>query len=161
MSKTLIVYYSKSGNVRLLANKASQLLEADVEELIDNTKWTGIDGFFRRAHRAMVKGETKLSDTKYSPKDYEKILVLSPLWGPTVCPAIRTYLKRYKDSINELNLVVLGAFSNGSGAKEEAESIGYTLNSFMALLDKGQTGKKTGELQSENLTKLTDFIAQL
>ena len=161
MSKTLITFYSKTGNVRLLAKKAAQLLEADVEELVDLSKWTGIDGFVRRAHRAIVRGGTSLSATQYDPKNYEKILVFSPLWGPTVCPAIRTYLKQNKDFIQELNLVVLGAFSDGSGAKVEAESMGYRLNGFLALLDKGQTGKDTGELQGENLTKLTEFIERL
>jgi len=158
MSKNLIVYYSKTGNVRLLAQTAAQLLDADVEELIDKSKWTGVDGFVRRAHRAMVKGDTALNPTRYAPNNYEQILVFSPLWGPTVCPAVRTYLKQQKDLIDELNLVVLGAFSDGSGAKKEAEDMGFRLNSFLALLDKGQMGKETGELQGKNLIKLKEFV---
>ena len=161
MSNALVIYFSKTGNVKLLANKAVQLLSADVEELIDKSKWTGIDGFVRRAHRAMVKGDTILNDTKYNANDYDTVLVFSPLWGPTVCPAVRTYLKQNKNNISKLNLVVLGGFSDGSGAKEEIESMGFSLNSFMALLDKGQTGKETGELQGDNLAKLTEFITRL
>ena len=159
MGKTLIVYYSKTGNVRLLATKAAQLVEAaDVEDLVDQSKWTGFDGFIRRAHHAVVRGDTKLKDVRFDPKNYERVIVFSPLWGPTVCPAIRTYLKRYKDVISALNLVVLGAFSDGSGARMETEGMGFTINGFLALLDKGQTGKETGELQGDNLTKLIGFI---
>jgi flavodoxin len=158
MSKVLIVYYSKTGNVRLLAKKAAQLLNADVEELIDKTEWTGIDGFFRRAHRAIIRGYTTLEATKYNPKSYEKILVLSPLWGPTIAPAVRTYLKQNKESISALSLIVLGMYSNSSEAKKEVESKGFKLNGVLGLLDKGQTGKETGELQGENLTKLKEFV---
>ena len=161
MSNILVVFFSKTGNVRLLANKAVQLLDADVEELIDKSKWTGIDGFFRRARRAMVRGGTTLSDTRYDATDYDKLLVFSPLWGPTICPAVRTYLSQNKANIRELSLVVLGRFSDGSGAKEEVEGMGYALSHFMALLDKGQTGKETGELQGDNLIKLTEFIARI
>lgn len=158
MSKTLIVFYSLTGNVKLLAKAAAQLIEADIEELVDNSKWTGPDGFIRRARRASKRGDTTLGATKYDPKDYEKNLVLSPLWGPTICPAIRTYLKQQKDSINELSLVVLGGWSDSSGAKEEVASMGFKLNGVLGLLDKGQTGKETGKLQGENLTKLKEFI---
>ena len=161
MNKTLIVFYSKTGNVKLLALKASQLLEADVEALVDQTKWTGFDGFIRRAHRAVIKGETKLGAMQYDPNNYEKVLIFSPLWGPTICPAIRTYLNQYIPTDKEISLVVLGAFSDGSGAKEEAEKMGYKLGGFLALLDKGQTGKENGELQGENSVKLKEFIEGL
>ncbi|MBE5986305.1 hypothetical protein BXY41_106168 [Lacrimispora xylanisolvens] len=161
MSKTLIVFYSRTGNVRLLAQKAAQLLSADVEELKDHSEWSGSIGFVRRFHRALIKGDTTLSATTYDPKSYNKILVFTPNWGPALAPAVRTYLKQNKDSIPELSLVVLGAFSDASGAKEEVAAMGFKLNNVLGLLDKGQTGKETGELQGENLTKLQEFIESI
>ena len=162
MGKALVVYYSMTGNVKLLAKKAAVLLGADLEELIDQSKWTGMNGFFRRAHRAIIKGVTTLNTTKYNPKDYEQVLVFSPHWGQYVCPAVRTYLKQNKDSLQELSLVMLGSFTkNAEGAKKEIESLGFRLTSVLNLLDKGQTWTKTGELQGENLTKLIDFIDKI
>ncbi len=161
MSKTLIIFYSRTGNVKLLAQKAAQLLSADVEELNDNSKWSGIVGGARRFQRALTKGDTTLSATKYDPKEYNKILVFTPNWGPALAPAVRTYLKQNKDAISELSLVVLGAFSDASGAKEEVAAMGFKLNNVLGLLDKGQTGKETGELQGENLTKLQEFIKSI
>ena len=161
MSKTLIVYYSRTGNVKLLAQKAAQLLSADVEELKDHSKWSGSMGGVRRFRRALIKGDTTLSATTYDPKSYNKILVFTPNWGPALAPAVRTYLKQNKDSIPELSLVVLGAFSDASGAKEEVAAMGFKLNNVLGLLDKGQTGKETGELQGENLIKLQEFIESI
>jgi flavodoxin len=162
MNKVLIVFYSMTGNVKLLAKKAARLLNADVEELIDQSKWTGVDGFFRRAHRAIIRGDTVLNATKYDPKDYEKIIVFSPHWGKYVCPAIRTYLKQNMNFIRELSLVMLGSFTkDAEGAKKELESLGFNIKNIMNLFDKGQAGKETGELQGENLTKLKEFIEML
>ena len=162
MNTVLVVYFSKTGNVKLLARKAVELLNADVEELIDNTKWTGADGFFRRARRSINKGDTVIDPVKYNPKDYEKILVFSPYWGPNICPAVRTYLKQNKDFIQELSFVMLGAFTTDSGkVKTEVESMGFKLNSLLSLLDKGQSGKGTGELQGENLLRLREFVEQI
>ncbi len=61
MKSTLVVFYSKTGHVKQLAQKTAELLDADMEELIDHTKWTGIDGFFRRASRATGRGMTEIS----------------------------------------------------------------------------------------------------
>jgi len=159
MSKVLIVFYSRTGNVKLLAKTAAKLLDADVEELIDHSKWKGVDGFFNRAHRAIIKGDTTLDATKYDPGDYENVLVFSPHWGQYFCPAVRTYLKQKKDSIRKLSLVMLGSFTkDAEGAKKELEALGFSLNGVLNLLDKGQAGKETGELQGENLTKLKEFI---
>ena len=162
MNTVLVVYFSKTGNVRLLANKAVEMLSADTEELIDQSKWTSIDGFFRRAHRSIIKGDTTLNSVKYNPNDYEKILVFSPYWGPNICPAVRTYLKQNKDSIRELNLVMLGAFTTDPGkVKNEIESMGFKLNGLLSLLDKGQSGKETGELKGDNLLLLSEFVEQI
>ena len=162
MNSVLVVYFSKTGNVKLLAKKTAEMLGADIEELIDQSKWTNIDGFFRRARRSIIKGDTVLDAVKYNPKDYEKILVLSPYWGSNICPAIRTYLKQNKDYIRELSLVMLGAFTTDPGkVKKEVESMGFKLNGLLSLLDKGQTGKETGELQGDNLFKLSEFVEQI
>lgn len=64
-------------------------------------------------------------------------------------------------SSKRLSLVVLGAFSDASGAKEEVAAMSFKLNNVLGLLDKGQTGKETGELQGENLTKLQEFIESI
>lgn len=64
-------------------------------------------------------------------------------------------------SSKRLSLVVLGAFSDASGAKEEVAAMSFKLNNVLGLLYKGQTGKETGELQGENLTKLQEFIESI
>jgi hypothetical protein len=153
VSKTLIIFYSKTGHVKLLAQKAAELLDADMEELIDHSRWTGIDGFFRRARRAIKRGTTELDATRYDPKNYNKIVVLSPIWASTITPAVRTYLKDHNTSIRELSLIVMGGFTDDpSISKEEVDSMGFKLNGILGLLEKNK---------SDNLIKLKEFIEKI
>lgn len=138
MKKALVVFYSRTGKVRQIASKAAEFLEADLEELVDHSKWTGPDGFFRSVKAARAKGGTTLSAPRFDPKDYEKVFVFSPVWVETIAPAIRTYLRQHKDSLSELNLIVIGKFSNTSGSvKEVTEDMGFKLKRALGLLDKG------------------------
>ncbi|MCD6377573.1 MAG: flavodoxin family protein, partial [Planctomycetes bacterium] len=46
MDKILIVYYSRSGTTRMVAEKLAKLLEADIEEIRERKERAGTLGFF-------------------------------------------------------------------------------------------------------------------
>lgn len=137
MSKqTLVIYYSQTGNVKKLSKSVVELLQADVEELIDKSKWTGVDGFFRRAGRAIQKGLTSIEPIKYNPKDYKNIVIISPLWSATIAPAIRTYLTENKENINSISLLVLGKWSDSTQSEKEVRySLKINVENVLGILD--------------------------
>ena len=45
--KVLVVYYSRTGNTRFVAETIAQSLEADIEEIKDRKNRMGIFGFLR------------------------------------------------------------------------------------------------------------------
>lgn len=159
--KTLVVFYSMTGLVKQLALKTAELLNADVEELIDHSKWTGTVGFLNRASRAIMKGTTKISPTKYNPRDYDRIVMVSPIWAATIAPAPRTYLKENQSAIRELSLIVLGGFSDSSGSRKEAESMGFKLNGILGLLTENYRSKDAKQSLGNYLPKLEEFIGGL
>lgn len=44
--KTLVVYYSRSGNTRLVAQEISSAIDSDIEEIADTKNWSGTMGFY-------------------------------------------------------------------------------------------------------------------
>ncbi|MEM3692877.1 MAG: hypothetical protein QXI39_02505 [Candidatus Bathyarchaeia archaeon] len=40
--KTLVVYYSRTGNTRKVAESIAQILGSDIEEVLDERKRTGV-----------------------------------------------------------------------------------------------------------------------
>ena len=53
--KVLVVYYSRTGNTRFVAEAIAQSLEADIEEIKDGKNRMGVFGFLRRGYEAIFK----------------------------------------------------------------------------------------------------------
>lgn len=91
--KSLVVYYSRSGNTRFVAEQISEEIGADIEEIIDIKKRKGLLGFILSGYDATRGRLTKIVEIKKSPLDYELIIVGTPMWNKRIAPAVRTYLK--------------------------------------------------------------------
>lgn len=90
--KSLVVYYSRTGNAKFVAETIVSTIGADIEEVIDLKKRSGPVGFLSGGKDATQGKETEISQTKRSPKDYDLIVIGTPVWSSSPTPAIRTYL---------------------------------------------------------------------
>jgi flavodoxin len=89
----LVIYYSRTGNAKFVAEKISSELKADIEEVVDLKNRRGWLGFLRAGYDATLGKETKIEKTQKLPNDYDLIVVGTPVWNSRLTPAIRTYLK--------------------------------------------------------------------
>lgn len=100
--KTLIVYYSKTGTTKKLAELIAKEIKADMEQIVDKKKRSGIIGWIIAGRDGMKKIPTQIEKTKYDPSNYDLVLIGGPLWGfKSVAPASRTYLLQNKDKIKK------------------------------------------------------------
>jgi len=93
--KSLVVYYSRTGNTRFVAELVAKHLGADIEEVIDHKNRKGILGWLSAGKDARLRKETQISPSEHDPCNYELIVVGSPVWGGSLTPAIRTYLRKH------------------------------------------------------------------
>lgn len=116
--KTLIICYSFSGTNRKLAQEMAKKIKADHEEIIELVERKGfwktilVGGF-----QSLKKITTPIKDLKKDPKDYERVIVFSPVWAGSVPPATRAFLNKYAGDIKELEMV----FACGSGQDNEVK----------------------------------------
>jgi flavodoxin len=110
--KSLVVYYSRSGNARFVAETIAAEVGADVEEIIDLKKRSGVLGFLIGGSDARRGKETKISPITKSPANYELIIVGTPVWAGRPTPAITTYLKK-----NDLSGKKVAVFFTRGGKK--------------------------------------------
>jgi len=94
--KILIVFFSRTGHTRKVAEKLQSEFRCDLEELHDEKKRTGFWGYFFSGRDAMQKRAAKLAAMKYNPADYELVILGTPIWAFDVCTPIRTYLSEHK-----------------------------------------------------------------
>jgi len=94
--KTLVVFYSRTGNTKKLAEFIAKELKADVDEICDEKdRRRKIVGWCIAGKDAMKKNLTKIKYKK-NPREYDLVVLGTPIWVGTMTPAIRTYLKENK-----------------------------------------------------------------
>jgi flavodoxin len=104
--KSLVVFYSRSGNTRIIAQAIANSLKSDIEEIIDKKKRAGRFGFFIAGKDATLKKLTKIDDIKTDPSKYDLIILGTPVWNGKMAPAIRTYIKEVKEKIRRVAFFV-------------------------------------------------------
>jgi len=149
----LVVYYSRTGVTRKVAEYITKQLGADMEEIIDMKKRSGAVGFVTGGKDSLMRKETEISEIKKVPSNYDLVIVGSPLWAGNMPPAIRTYLNKYKTDIKSMAFFATSGSSNQEKIFEEAKN----------LLDKepiSLMGICTKELKDDSVfdAKLSSFI---
>lgn len=112
--KTLIVFYSRTGCTRTVSREVGRLLGADLEELRETVDRSGAGGYLRAGGDAMFKRTVALQATAYRPEAYDLVILATPVWAFTVCPAIRTWLQREAANLKKVAFICT---QGGSGAE--------------------------------------------
>ena len=92
--KTLVIYYTRTGNAKFMAETIAAELRADMEEVIDLKNRQGKLAFLPAGRDAMRGKETEIAQTKRTPTDYDLIIIGQPIWAGSPTPAIRTYMSK-------------------------------------------------------------------
>ena len=154
--KTLVVYYSRTGKTRFVAEKVASELKADIEEIVDLKNRSGRFGFLKSGYEATRGIETEIGETQKSPKDYDLIVIGTPVWNSRPTSAIRTYLKR-----NNLSGKKVAIFCTNEGMGEEK-----AVERTKVLISNGNivgelAVSKVLENREENESKISDWCSKL
>ena len=106
MVKTLVVYFSNSGNTRKVAERLGAHLNADVEEIrerktrpllrvLEEGEKPGGLAVIKAAMGGMLGISSCIEDVQCAPELYDLVVIGSPLWAGGLTPAVRSYLKKY------------------------------------------------------------------
>lgn len=121
--KTLIVYYSRSGQTRLVAESLAKLSGADLEEINDPTDRAGAKGYLKSGKEAFLKKLPPIEPIKKDLKDYDLVLVGTPVWAFTISSPVRAFLEKYKNDLNSWALFCTQGGEGRQKTKEGAEKI--------------------------------------
>ncbi len=98
----LVVYYSRTGHARALAEAIARTIGADVEEIRDPTDRTGLCGWLRSALEAIFGVSGEIERPRRDPAQYEAVIVGGPVWNSSVSTPVRTYLWLERDRLPAL-----------------------------------------------------------
>ena len=114
--RSLVVYYSRTGNTRKIAEELADALECDVEEIVDTKKRSGPLGFMRSGRDASSGKLTVLQDIINDPSQYDLLIIGTPMWGGHVSTPIRTYIHQNQANFNNVAFFCTAGGDNFEGA---------------------------------------------
>ena len=143
MKKILIVYYSKTGNTKKVAEKISKILKADIDEIVAEGKHMPFQQKFKISY-------------KKNPSDYDLVIVSTPVWAFNITPAVKKYLIENKNKIKKIAFFCTHSgmprhvlFKMGKLSKEPIAVLDIKFNKFKQKVD------------SSYETKIKDFCEKI
>ena len=153
--KILLVFYSRSGRTKKVAEAISEILKCDREEIFDIKSREGIVGFLSAGTDANLRRLTAIKEIKNNPSLYDLVIIGSPIWSSNISTPIRTYLSLYKDDFKE---VAFFCTRLGSDAKKVfADMEGTCQKTPIALL--ALTSREV--TRDQYMQKVKEFIKKL
>lgn len=113
-SKTLVVFYSRSGTTRKIAQALAEALKCDLEEITEPKPRTGFLGYIRSLLEARGKRPSTIAPKKYDVSSYDLVVIGTPVWGWSLSSPIRAYLTTTASQLPEV-----GFFCTLGGAGSE------------------------------------------
>ena len=112
--KILVLYYSRSGNTKAVAEALAAALGGASEALEDNADYTGAAGYLRAGRDALVGRTAVINPLRHKPADYDVVLLGQPVWGARPVPAVNCFLAAQPLTGKKVALFVT---YDGGGAK--------------------------------------------
>ena len=153
--KSLVTYYSRTGNNRRVAGEIAEALGAEVEELKENASREGRMGFVKAGADALRKRPAQLHKLTHDPADYDLVVIGGPCWASTICTPTRTYGIQQKEHFKRI--AVFATAQDAGNARKAVDAMVDVVEiapvATMALSD--------AEVAEDHAQRIADFVAAL
>ncbi|MCK5185312.1 MAG: flavodoxin [Candidatus Heimdallarchaeota archaeon] len=105
--KSLVIYYSKTGNTKLIAESIASEVNAELFEIQRAKDIKSSGGFmlyFRGGFESMTKKNIRLEKTDIDFSKYDLIFLGTPVWAWRLNPVVRSFLKKVKIENKKIGL---------------------------------------------------------
>ena len=121
--KTIVIYYGYGSHTKMIAEKIKDELNCDILKITpkvpySNDYQTVVD---ETEDNLQSKKTPEIEDININLKDYDKIILGTPVWWYTITPPIRTFLTKYDLSGKTIYPFATNAGWLGSTFKEIKE----------------------------------------
>jgi len=113
MKDTLVVYFSRTGYTRRVAELIAAAAGADCEAIREPRTRDGLRGYWRSAREALRHVPARIEAGTLDPRDYTLVVLGTPVWGSNISSPMRAYITQHHDDFNN---VAFFCTQGGSGA---------------------------------------------
>ena len=126
--RTAIVYYSYSGNTHRVANLMAEILKSKGDDvvLVRIRPLKEEKNFVLQCRDAFLVKKPELYRTLTNLKDFDRVIIGSPVWAFKPAPAINTYIDTC-ENISGKECMVFVTYGSGTGKDKAIEFMKKTL----------------------------------
>lgn len=154
----LVVYFSFEGNTKLIAEKISKTIDADLVELKTSKVYPagGLKKFLWGGKSVLLGEKPELLNKPIDIDRYDTILIGTPVWAGSFAPPIKTLVSEYNIQGKK---IALFACHGGGGAVKCFDKLKKALpgNEFLGSIDFVEPKKKS----SDNSSKAIKWVESL
>ena len=102
--KLLVLFFSRSGTTRNLAEHIAHATGADVEELREQRSRRGPIGWLRSGFEGTYRRSAKTLPLRRNLRDYDVVFVGSPTWSRSLSSPVRGFLEEHAAALSDVAL---------------------------------------------------------
>lgn len=155
--KTLVAYYSRTGNTRKIAVELAAKLNADVEEIIDSKSRDGAMGYILAGRDSLFGRPAAIKQPSRDPSLYDLVVVGTPVWAFTVSAPVKTYLKQNQGKFKNVAFYLTCGSVGGRAFKEMEGASGREPAAVLEIRE----GDIKGGGCRQKLLEFTDVISKI
>ncbi len=110
----LIIYFSRTGRTRKVAEAIQEATGFDLEEIKEKAGRVGTLGFLKSGMESTRRMLPQIIPLTNDPSQYDIVIIGTPIWASNMSSPIRAFITDYKNKINQITL-----FCTGDGVDPE------------------------------------------
>ena len=117
--KTVVIYYSLTGNAAYVADAIADYLKCDRLELKPQKAYPakGARKFLWGGKSAVMSEAPELEPFDFDPAAYDRAVLVTPVWAGTFAPPLRTFARQYGEALRGKTLAAAACSSGGRAEK--------------------------------------------
>ena len=151
--KILVVYYTRTGVSKLVAETIKDKLNCDIEEIVELKNRMGALQYILAGKDALKGNTTEIKPMTKNPSDYDLVIIGGPVWASHTVPAIRTYIEKYKNDFKEVAFFATQGGSGGEKTLSDMETVSNKTPVSTLIISKKQMDDKSYIKMVENFIK--------
>lgn len=103
-----VIYYSRTGNTKLVAEKLREKLKnKKINVELVEIQHTKKPGFFKAGYAAIKQKELPITNIDFNIEKYDLLLIGSPIWVGKPAPFVKTFINKAENTKDKKAMVFL------------------------------------------------------
>jgi flavodoxin len=150
MARFVIVYVTRTGHSKALAEAVAKRLGVEAHEIVDLVPRNGKLRYFWAGGQASMGKATPIKDPGVDLAGAESVVLVEPVWASSVCPPLRTWLRAHKAELagKKMALLASNLGSEGGLLKAKFEAEFGPLAAFACIHEKDPQPEKDAAIEA-------------